>query len=59
MAVDLGLLPASALPNAYPYLPSLDTDLNFFLGQPGVTDISLVTNAIGPVLQRLPAINPG
>lgn len=59
LAVDLGLLPASALPNAYPYLPSLDTDLNFFLGQPGVTVISLVTNAIGPVLQRLPAINPG
>ncbi|POX85064.1 PE-PGRS family protein, partial [Mycobacterium kansasii] len=54
--VDIGLLPQSALPNAYPYLPSLDTNLNFFLGQPTDTTISLFTRAVGPLLDLIPPI---
>ncbi|OBA83974.1 PE family protein [Mycobacterium sp. 1164966.3] len=54
--VDLGLLPQSALPTAYPYVPSLDPGLNFFLGQPSVTGLSLLSGAAGDVLELIPPI---
>ncbi|UGT91215.1 PE family protein [Mycobacterium ostraviense] len=55
--VEVGALPQSALPNEYPYLPSLDTDVNFYVGQPTVTDISLLTRAVGPLLNLIPPIH--
>ncbi|MGV7673146.1 PE family protein [Mycobacterium persicum] len=55
--VEIGALPQSALPNEYPYLPALDTDVNFYVGQPTATDISLLTRAVGPLLDLVPPIH--
>ncbi|MGV7673147.1 PE family protein [Mycobacterium persicum] len=54
--VDIGVLPASAEPNAYPFLPSLDTNVNFFVGQPTVTGISLFTRNVGSILKLIPPV---
>jgi PE-PPE domain/PE family len=56
--VDLGLLPQSMLPNAYPYLPALDPDLNFNLGQSSVTGLALLTGAEGALARDLGLIPP-
>lgn len=55
--VELGVLPQAVLPNEYPYLPSLDTDVNFYLGQPSVTEVSFFTEAVGPLLELIPRVN--
>ncbi|OMC43797.1 PE-PPE domain-containing protein [Mycobacterium sp. IS-1264] len=55
--VDLGLLPQSATPTIYPYVPSIDPNLNFFLGQPSVTGLSLLSGAAGDVLHLIPPIH--
>jgi hypothetical protein len=51
--VDLGLLPRSMLPNPYLYLPSLNPDLNFNLGQSSVTGLPLLTGAEGALASDL------
>ncbi len=56
--VDLGLLPQSMLPNAYPYLPALNPDLNFNLGQSGVTGLSLLTGGEGALARDLGLMPP-
>jgi hypothetical protein len=48
-----GLLPQSDMPNAYPFVPSLDPGLSINLGQPSVTAISAVTSAAGSLLRSL------
>jgi hypothetical protein len=55
--VDLGLLPQSATPTIYPYVPSIDPHLNFFLGQPSVTGLSVLSGAVGDVLHLIPPIH--
>jgi hypothetical protein len=55
--VDLGLLPQSATPTIYPYVPSIDPNLNFFLGQPSVTGLSVLSGAVGDVLHLIPPIH--
>jgi hypothetical protein len=55
--VDLGLLPQSATPTIYPYVPSIDPNLNFFLGQPSTTGLSLLSGAAGDVLHLIPPIH--
>ena len=50
--VDLGLLPQSALPTVYPYVPSIDPGLHFFLGQPNVTDLSVLSTDAGAFLDE-------
>jgi hypothetical protein len=55
--VDVGLLPQSFLPTAYPYLPSIDPNLNFFLGQPSVTGLSVLSGAAGNVSHLIPPIH--
>jgi hypothetical protein len=55
--VDLGLLPQSAMPTTYPYDPSIDPGLNFFLGQPSVTGLSVLSGAVGDVLHLIPPIH--
>jgi len=52
--VDLGLLPASDLPTTYPFVPSLDPQLHFFLGQPSTTALSIAAGALGDVLRLIP-----
>jgi PE-PPE domain/PE family len=54
--VDAGLLSPSLLPNAYPYLPSVDPGLNFYLGQPSVTLLSTLSGDLGNVLELIPPI---
>ena len=51
---DIGLLPQSYTPNAYPYLPSINPGVNFFLGQPTVTVLSVLGGAVGDVLELIP-----
>jgi len=55
--VDLGLLPPSATPTIYPYVPSIDPNLNFFLGQPSVTGLSVLSGLTGDVLHLIPPIH--
>jgi len=49
--VDLGVLPTSALPNAYPYLPSIDPQLHFYFGQPSTTILSILSETLGNVFR--------
>jgi hypothetical protein len=51
--VDLGLLPRSYFPNAYPYLGALDSQLNFTTGQPSVTGMSLLTGVDHQLMNSL------
>jgi hypothetical protein len=51
--VDSGLLPESDMPDAYPFVPSLDPDLSISLGQPGETLTSALFSAIGSALYDL------
>lgn len=52
--VDVGYLPQSALPNTYPYVPSIDPGLNFSFGQSSTTLLSLLSGAAGDVLHLIP-----
>ncbi|WP_407684910.1 PE family protein [Mycobacterium sp. HUMS_1102779] len=52
--VDVGLLPPSCLPDAYPYLPSADPGLSLNLGQPSVTGLSLLSGALGSIFRLIP-----
>ncbi len=52
--VDVGLLPPSCLPDAYPYLPSVDPGLSLNLGQPSVTGLSLLSGALGSIFRLIP-----
>lgn len=51
--VDSGLLPESDMPDAYPFVPSLDPDLSISLGQPGETLTSALGGVIGSALYDL------
>jgi len=55
--VDLGLLPQSSLPTTYPYVPSANPGLMFNFGQSSVTELSLLSGAIGSVTRWIPPIN--
>ncbi len=48
-----GLLPHSDMPDAYPFVPSLDPGLSINLGQPSVTGVSAVTTGVGSLLRAL------
>jgi PE-PPE domain/PE family len=54
--VDVGWLPASDTPTAYPYVPSLDPHLNFFLGQSSTTLLSTLSGDAGGVLELIPPV---
>ena len=55
--VDLGVLPQSRLPDIYPYVPSVQPGLDLSFGQPSVTGVSLMTGAIGPILELIPPLS--
>jgi hypothetical protein len=44
-------------PQTYPWVPSPDPHLHIYLGQPSVTELSLLTNAAGSLLQLIPSFN--
>jgi hypothetical protein len=48
-----GLLPPSAMPDTYPFVPSLNPGLTINLGQPSVTLLSAVTTTVGSGLRAL------
>lgn len=56
IGVEAGLLSPSLFPNAYPWVPSIDPHLNFFLGQPSTTLLSVLSGAAGDVLQIVPPV---
>jgi hypothetical protein len=51
--VDLGWLPPSMMPTTYPFVPTLDPQLNFAIGQHSVTGVSRITEAEGHLLGSL------
>lgn len=51
--VDIGVLPASDMPDVYPFVPSLDPGLSINLGQPGETLLSELAGLAGSVLDNL------
>ena len=55
--VDLGVLPQSWLPDIYPYVPSVQPGLDLSFGQPSVTGLSVMTGAIGPILELIPPLS--
>ena len=59
IGVEAGLLSPSLFPNTYPWVPSIDPHLNFFLGQSSTTMLSLLSGAAGDVLRIIPAPNFG
>lgn len=56
IGVEAGLLSPSLFPNAYPWVPSIDPGLNFFLGQPSTTLLSVLSGAAGDVLKLIPPV---
>jgi len=61
IGVEAGLASPSAFPNAYPWVPSIDPGLNFYLGQPSVTGLSVLSGAVGSKLEAafpLPPVPP-
>ncbi|SOJ57535.1 PE family protein PE3 [Mycobacterium simulans] len=48
-----GVLPQSAMPNTYPFVPSLNPGLTINLGQPPVTAVSVATTITGSLLRAL------
>ncbi|SOJ52782.1 PE family protein PE3 [Mycobacterium simulans] len=54
--VNIGLLPQSSLPNTYPYLPSANPGLMFNFGQSSVTELSVLSGAIGSVTRLIPPV---
>jgi hypothetical protein len=43
-------------PNAYPWVPSVDPHLNFFLGQLSTTVLSGLSGAVGDLLHLIPPV---
>ncbi len=56
IGVESGLVSPSYFPNAYPWVPSVDPHLNFFLGQPSTTLLSTLSGDLGDVLGIIPPI---
>jgi hypothetical protein len=56
IGVESGLLSPSYFPDTYPWVPSIDPHLNFFLGQPSTTLMSTLSGALGDVLRVIPPI---
>ncbi|BBX98767.1 PE-PPE domain-containing protein [Mycobacterium lacus] len=54
--VDIGLLPPSSLPTTYPYVPSANPGLMFNFGQSSVTELSVLSGAIGSVTRLIPPL---
>ncbi|WP_099223771.1 PE family protein [Mycobacterium persicum] len=54
--VDIGALPQSSLPDTYPYVPSANPGMVFNFGQSSVTELSLLSGAIGSVARLIPPV---
>ncbi len=56
IGVESGLVSPSYFPTTYPWVPSVDPHLNFFLGQPSTTLLSTLSGDLGDVLEIIPPI---
>ncbi len=56
IGVEAGLVSPSYFPTTYPWVPSIDPGLHFFLGQPSTTLLSALSGAVGDVLHVIPPI---
>ena len=56
IGVEAGLTSPSYFPNTYPWVPSIDPGLHFFLGQPSTTLLSTLSGALGDALRVIPPI---
>ncbi|EUA15449.1 PE family domain protein [Mycobacterium kansasii 732] len=54
--VDIGVLPQSSLPDTYPYVPSANPGLVFNVGQSSVTELSLLSGALGSIARLIPPV---
>ncbi|MCV7122045.1 PE family protein [Mycobacterium lacus] len=54
IGVEAGLIGPEWFPDTYPWVPSLNPGLNFYLGQPQVTLLSLLSGGLGDVLRLIP-----
>jgi hypothetical protein len=59
IGIEAGAWGPELLPNAYPYVPSVDPHLHINLGyQPSMTGLSVLTTALGDLLRQIP-VPPG
>jgi hypothetical protein len=56
IGVEAGLVSPSYFPATYPWVPSIDPGLHFFLGQPRTTPLSTLSGDVGDVLRLIPPI---
>ncbi len=56
IGVEAGLASPSSFPTTYPWVPSIDPGLHFFLGQPRTTLLSTLSGDVGDVLRLIPPI---
>ncbi len=54
IGVEAGLLGPESFPDTYPWVPSLNPGLNFYLGQPSVTLLSLLSGGLGDIFHLIP-----
>ena len=57
IGVEAGWWGPDAFPQAYPWVPSPDPHLHIDLGQPSVTNLGLLSGALGSVLGLIPAFS--
>jgi PE-PPE domain-containing protein/PE family protein len=54
IGVESGLASPSMFPTVYPWVPSINPQLNVFLGQSSTTGLSVLSGALGSVLHNIP-----
>jgi hypothetical protein len=57
--VEAGFWGPEYFPDVYPWVPSINPGLNFYIGQPEVTALSTLAGSLGSVLQTIPPIFNG
>jgi hypothetical protein len=53
---ELGLWGPEYYPDSYPWTPSVSPGLNFFIGQPQVTALSMLSGGLGDVFRLIPPV---
>src|SRR5882757_161850 len=59
IGVEAGFWGPEYFPDVYPWVPSLNPGLNFYIGQPEVTALSTLAGSLGNVLHMIPPIFNG
>jgi hypothetical protein len=59
IGVEAGFWGPERFPTEYPWVPSLNPGLNVYIGQPQVTELSMLAGYLGSQLQQIPPIFNG